>query len=92
MKSVNRRPAAALDGTQVACLNMASDRRLSRMVDVAWAKAIAERHLAAALPGRWAHVQAVAARASEIVDAAPDDGELVVAAAWLHDVGYASHC
>lgn len=38
---------------------------------------------------RWAHVQAVAGRASELVPAvSADDGANLVAAAWLHDVGY----
>jgi hypothetical protein len=47
------------------------------------------RELAAALPRRWRHVQAVAAQA-ERLSALPDvSGELLVAAAWLHDIGYA---
>jgi putative nucleotidyltransferase with HDIG domain len=42
------------------------------------------------LAQRWAHVQAVGARAAELagaVDAA--DREVLIAAAWLHDIGYA---
>jgi hypothetical protein len=47
------------------------------------------RELAVVLPRRWRHVQAVAARA-EWLSALPDvSGELLVAAAWLHDIGYA---
>ena len=47
------------------------------------------RELAVALPRRWRHVQAVAARAVRL-SALPDvSGELLVAAAWLHDIGYA---
>ena len=42
------------------------------------------RSLLAGLDARWAHVQGVAARAEEI--GAP---EVVITAAWLHDVGYA---
>nr|WP_237518592.1 HDIG domain-containing metalloprotein [Streptomyces sp. SID5910] len=39
---------------------------------------------------RWLHTQAVAARAQEAVAAVPDvDRGLLVAAAWLHDIGYA---
>ncbi|WP_156724721.1 HD domain-containing protein [Streptomyces apocyni] len=39
---------------------------------------------------RWLHTQAVAERAREAADAVPgDERELLVAAAWLHDVGYA---
>jgi putative nucleotidyltransferase with HDIG domain len=38
---------------------------------------------------RWTHVQAVAARADELRGAVlPEDGDVLVAAAWLHDVGY----
>lgn len=38
---------------------------------------------------RWAHVEGVAVRAEELRPAAPDaDGDLLVAAAWLHDIGY----
>ncbi|WP_432487541.1 HD domain-containing protein [Kineococcus sp. SYSU DK018] len=39
---------------------------------------------------RWEHTRAVAARAAAGAGAvAPDDRALLVAAAWLHDVGYA---
>jgi hypothetical protein len=38
---------------------------------------------------RWLHVQAVAARADELRPAvAVEDGDLLVTAAWLHDIGY----
>jgi putative nucleotidyltransferase with HDIG domain len=38
---------------------------------------------------RWAHVQAVAARAAELAAAAlSGEREQLVAAAWLHDIGY----
>ncbi len=42
------------------------------------------------LAQRWAHVQAVGGRAAELaeaVDAA--DRQILIAAAWLHDIGYA---
>lgn len=46
--------------------------------------------LVSPLGRRWAHVQAVAARASDLVGAVqPDQAEYLVAAAWLHDIGYA---
>ncbi|MBQ0923038.1 HD domain-containing protein [Saccharopolyspora endophytica] len=49
----------------------------------------AERFVAP-LGRRWEHVQAVAARASELSDAVrPQDRDSLVAAAWLHDIGYA---
>ncbi|WP_409332899.1 HDIG domain-containing metalloprotein [Trujillonella humicola] len=52
------------------------------------------RRLAARLldrsPDRWRHVQAVARRAEAAAAAVPPgDRALVVAAAWLHDIGYA---
>lgn len=43
--------------------------------------------LAASLPRRWRHVQGVAARATQLREASASDP--VVAAAWLHDIGYA---
>jgi len=58
---------------------------------VAGAATLAQRLLdAPELADRWTHVQAVAKRAADLaptVDVA--DRELLVAAAWLHDVGYA---
>ncbi|MEO3820978.1 HD domain-containing protein [Plantactinospora sp. B24E8] len=46
--------------------------------------------LADALPRRWTHVQAVAAKAQQIAHTVrSDDTDTLVAAAWLHDVGYA---
>ncbi|ANY05154.1 HD domain-containing protein [Pseudonocardia sp. HH130630-07] len=52
------------------------------------------RHLAGPLleplGRRWIHVQAVAERARELAPAvAEQDRDLLVVAAWLHDVGYA---
>jgi hypothetical protein len=38
---------------------------------------------------RWKHVQAVGRLAERIAPAFGDDGPLLVAAAWLHDIGYA---
>jgi hypothetical protein len=37
---------------------------------------------------RWRHVQAVAAKAERIAATLGPDGPLLVAAAWLHDIGY----
>ncbi|TNC21796.1 HD domain-containing protein [Amycolatopsis alkalitolerans] len=51
----------------------------------------AERLLAGELPGRWAHTRGVAHRAEQIARLLPpEDGRTLVAAAWLHDIGYAS--
>src|SRR3954453_21180358 len=56
------------------------------------AQLLARRHLAEALPRRWQHVQAVARAASEISKVVgDDDASVLVAAAWLHDIGYAPH-
>ncbi|MFZ3570481.1 HD domain-containing protein [Streptomyces sp. BH097] len=42
------------------------------------------------LGNRWLHTQAVAARAREVAAAVPEaERNLLEAAAWLHDVGYA---
>ncbi|QEU93994.1 HD domain-containing protein [Streptomyces kanamyceticus] len=42
------------------------------------------------LGNRWLHTQAVAARAREVATAVPEQERgLLVAAAWLHDIGYA---
>lgn len=47
------------------------------------------QHFVEPLGRRWQHVQAVAARAEELRFAAsPEDCDVLVAAAWLHDIGY----
>lgn len=46
--------------------------------------------LAAELPRRWAHCQGVARQAGAIGPTLGQDAELVVSAAWLHDIGYAT--
>jgi hypothetical protein len=57
-----------------------------------WARALAGRYLARELPRRWAHVQGVARVGSRVAGAilVSGDGELLVAAALLHDIGYAA--
>jgi len=50
---------------------------------------ISARQLAAALPRRWRHVQAVGTKAERLRPLVGDDGDVLVAAGWLHDVGYA---
>jgi hypothetical protein len=58
---------------------------------VAIARATAEQLLAGELPGRWSHVRAVGRKAEQIRPAfAPDDAVALAAAAWLHDIGYAT--
>jgi len=56
-----------------------------------WAEETARTHLAEHLPRRWAHSQGVAARARTLAPLLGDDADLLEAAAWLHDVGYAPH-
>ncbi|MFD0919650.1 HD domain-containing protein [Saccharopolyspora rosea] len=59
-------------------------------MDLALQAAQTAERFVAPLGRRWLHVQAVAARADELRDAvAPEDQETLVAAAWLHDIGYA---
>ena len=50
---------------------------------------LAESKLAEALPRRWQHVQAVAAQAAWLAVIPSVAGDALVAAAWLHDIGYA---
>jgi hypothetical protein len=57
---------------------------------VSSARELASVQLAASLPRRWAHVQAVAAKAERITGALPQpERPTLVIAAWLHDIGYA---
>lgn len=54
------------------------------------ARDLAEELLAEALPRRWQHVQGVARRAALAADLLQEDEQdLLVAAAMLHDIGYA---
>lgn len=61
---------------------------LGRMATVEWAEMTARRLLEVPLPRRWAHVEAVAARAGRMAGPLGSDGELLRVAAWVHDVGY----
>ena len=54
-----------------------------------WAEATARRLLKQALPRRWAHTQGVAAAARTLAPVLGRDADLLAAAAWLHDIGYA---
>jgi len=55
----------------------------------AWAEGLARTLLAGNLPRRWSHVQGVAARARTLRPSLGPDADLIEAAAWLHDIGYA---
>jgi predicted hydrolase (HD superfamily) len=54
-----------------------------------WAEHLAQTLLQESLPRRWAHVQGVAARARSLAPVLDADADLLEAAAWLHDLGYA---
>lgn len=57
---------------------------------MAWAAGLAGDKLARTLPRRWAHVQGVGRRAHLVAPLfAVDDGKLLIAAALVHDIGYA---
>jgi hypothetical protein len=54
-----------------------------------WAEDLARALLQEPVPRRWARVQGVAARARSLAPVLGDDADLLEAAAWLHDIGYA---
>jgi hypothetical protein len=54
-----------------------------------WAEHLAQAILQEPLPRRWAHVQGVATRARSLAPVLGPDADLLQAAAWLHDIGYA---
>ncbi|TDE39372.1 HD domain-containing protein [Actinomadura sp. 6K520] len=55
----------------------------------AWARDLARKHLETSLPRRWAHTQGVACQARTLAPILGDHADLLEAAAWLHDIGYA---
>lgn len=59
------------------------------MGDVRWAYDLSRRLLAGSLPRRWSHTQGVAGKAELVAHVVGEDGDLLVCAAWLHDIGYA---
>jgi hypothetical protein len=68
-------------------------RRLSSLgrmnTPAPWAEQLARALLHEPVPRRWAHVQGVASRARSLVPVLGADADLLDAAAWLHDIGYA---
>jgi putative nucleotidyltransferase with HDIG domain len=54
-----------------------------------WAEWLARKLLEDPLPRRWAHVQGVAEQARSLAPMLGDDADLLEAAAYLHDIGYA---
>lgn len=65
---------------------LASDMSLGMPVRTAQDTA---RHLLSGLDDRWQHTQGVARRAAELADLLDADPDVLVTAAWLHDIGYA---
>jgi putative nucleotidyltransferase with HDIG domain len=59
------------------------------VITVSKAREMARASLADALPRRWAHVQGVAGKAEHVAMPLALRDEVLVAAAWLHDIGYA---
>jgi putative nucleotidyltransferase with HDIG domain len=60
------------------------------MVEPSQAEALAQALLATELPRRWQHSVGVAEQAVRLAAAGGFAGDLLVAAAWLHDIGYSS--
>jgi hypothetical protein len=64
-------------------------RRLLCMSRVEWAGALAAE-LLSELPGRWLHTEGVVDRARRIGEViSADDADVLIAASYLHDIGYA---
>jgi putative nucleotidyltransferase with HDIG domain len=66
--------------------HQAMSAKLSTLCDAAEELAY---ELLAPLGNRWRHTAGVAARAAELAPLLEVDREVLVAAAWLHDIGYA---
>lgn len=61
----------------------------NRVEPVPTARRLAKRLLRKPILERWLHTQGVAQRAGEVAVAVPEaDRPLLIAAAWLHDIGY----
>jgi hypothetical protein len=67
-----------------------ADVPLDEMSLDTWSWLTARRLLAEELPRRWEHSRGVARQAERIAPAfPPGEAEVLVASAWLHDIGYA---
>lgn len=53
------------------------------------ARDLARLLLAESIPRRWRHSQGVGRKAESVADLVGDDASVMIAAAWLHDIGYA---
>ena len=73
-----------------ASVNVPRMRHNVELMDLAdWAEDTARDILETTLPRRWAHSQGVAAQARSLAPILGRDADLLEAAAWLHDIGYA---
>lgn len=63
--------------------------RLADVITVNEARELTRSVLAEALPRRWKHVQGVASMAERVSASLALSGDVLVSAAWLHDIGYA---
>ncbi|MFI6388831.1 HD domain-containing protein [Nonomuraea sp. NPDC050540] len=61
---------------------------MNRVGQVAWAYDLAKRLLEEPLPRRWAHTRGVGQRAETLAPILGTDADTLVAAAYLHDIGY----
>lgn len=55
---------------------------------IAAARELSRRYLEEQLPRRWKHVSGVARQGASIAPSYGEDGDILVAACWLHDIGY----
>lgn len=85
---VNGRPGWGLDVTSPGLAQIAPHDGVPLEI---WARGTARRLLAEQLPRRWAHSRGVGQRAERIAPVLPPaDRPVLVTAAWLHDIGYAT--
>ena len=64
-------------------------RSVGLMSYTEWAETTAHQLLAVPLPRRWAHSRGVAATAQTLTSVLGANADMLIAAAWLHDIGYA---
>lgn len=86
---MRRQPRAAPGTGSSAAAELIIAARLGQVELVPWARDLAGRLLAEPLPRRWAHTQGVGRKAESIAHIIGNDAETLIAAAWLHDIGYA---
>ena len=58
------------------------------MRSVPWWQRLAEQLLAEPLPRRWVHSQGVGRKAESIAHIVGGDADVLISAAWVHDIGY----